>query len=786
MQPGNQKIRVPKEQKKSLTDAMFKYIPYWPVFVILIAVSMFGAWFYLRITPRMYEASASILIKDETKGTIEPEMVTELDQLNPKKVIENEVEVLNSKSIMRDVVKNLHLYADFFEEGDMVPKPAYTTSPVMIEASNPDAVRKVKKVPFSFSGDSQVVIGSKKYPLNQFVTTDYGNLKFVPNRHYVSPALKPLFFTMVNPKVAAEGFSSKLKITSTKVSTVVKLNFRDGVPERAEDILNELITVYNRADIEEKKRLAASTLNFVNDRLTAVDSELHDVEKKAELYKSSNGAVDIGTQGQNYLKSTNEIDTKLGEISVQLAVLDQVDKYLQSKENSSNIMPSTVGINDPLLADLLNKLTVKRLEYEKMKKTAGENNPVLTSIKSEIDKLVPAVVENVQNQRASLEASKLNLHATNNTYSSMLQTIPQKEKDLIQINREQVIKSSIYSFLRQQREKAELSFNSTYNDSRVIDKAVASLYPVSPKSSMIYMVALVFSVALPVGFISLKGMLNRKVLFRQEIENITSYPIIGEVILDRSKDPLVIKEGKRTFIAEQFRRIRTSLAYLGVSHAGKKRVLVTSSLSGEGKSFVALNLALSVALTGKKVILLELDLANPSLSKKLGVDYEKGVSNYLWGECEPEEVIKRTTANNNLFFLPCGQLPDSPSELLMSERLKDLLTYLEDIFDYVIIDSAPATLLTDAHVLSPMCHATLYVVKHKFTPKVFLERLEQENSMNQLTNVGIIFNGIRSRGFTKHGYGYGYGYGYIHDNSGKYGLKTTKEKGKKEKKEKKV
>ncbi|MDP4263345.1 MAG: polysaccharide biosynthesis tyrosine autokinase [Bacteroidota bacterium] len=775
MQPANQKLRVPKEQKKSMTDAMFKYIPYWPVFVILMAVSMFGAWFYLRITPPMYEASASILIKDETKGTYDPEMMNELDQLNGKKIIENEVEVLKSKSLMHDVVKNLHIYASFFEDGDMAPKPAYSSSPITIEAANPDALRKAKKVEFLFSAkDSQVIIGSKKYPLNQFVATNYGNLKFVPNKHYTTPALKPLFFTLINPKVAAEAFNSKLKIVSSKVSTVITLNFRDIIPERAEDILNELIAVYNKANIDEKKRLAASTLNFVNDRLAAVDSELHDVEKKAQTYKSTNGAVDIGQQGQLYLKSTSEIDTKLGEISVQMAVLDEVDKYLQSKEGSTNFMPSTLGVSDPMLADLLNKLTEKKLRYENLKKTAGENNPVLTSIKSEIDKLIPAIKDNVKNQRASLEASKLNLHATNNTYSSMLQTIPEKEKDLIQISREQVIKSSIYSFLRQKKESAELSINSTLVDNRVVDKAVAALYPVSPKSSMIYLVAMIFSIALPVGFISLKGMLNRKVIFRQEIENITSFPIIGEVMLDKSKDPLVIKEGKRTFIAEQFRRIRTSLAYLGVSHAGKKRVLVTSSLSGEGKSFVALNLALSLAMTGKKVILLELDLANPSLSKKLDVNFEKGVSNYLWGECEPEEVIKRTTANNNLFFLPAGQLPDNPSELLMSERLKELLDYLEDIFDHVIIDSAPASLLTDAYVLSPMCHATLYVVKHKFTPKVYLERLEQENSVNQLSNLGIIFNGIRSRGFIKNGYGYGYGYGYIHDNNS--GKKTRVKK----------
>ena len=278
---------------------------------------------------------------------------------------------------------------------------------------------------------------------------------------------------------------------------------------------------------------------------------------------------------------------------------------------------------------------------------------------------------------------------------------------------------------------------------------------------------------IPAAFVSIKEFLNQKILFRQEIENLTSTPIIGEISLDKSKDPLVIQEGKRTFIAEQFRRMRTSLGYLG-GNSGKKKILVTSTLSGEGKSFVAVNLALSLALTDKKVVLLELDLANPSLSSKLNVNYEDGVSSYLRGECEPEYIIKRTAVNSNLFFLPAGPLPDNPSELLMSGKLKELIAYLEEAFDIIIIDSAPASLLSDAYVLSPMCDVTLYVVKHKFTPKSYLERLDEDNAVNQLNNLRIVFNGIQSRGFTKNGYGYGYGYGYIHNNGKKTKKRYTK------------
>ena len=459
---------------------------------------------------------------------------------------------------------------------------------------------------------------------------------------------------------------------------------------------------------------------------------------------------------------------------MQLSALNEVEKYVKDKESSGGIFPSMIGLKDQMLPELLTKLNNHELEYERLKKTTAENNPVLTSIKEQINKIRPGILENIRNQRANLQASKLNLHSTSNSYSSVLQSIPQKERELVDISRQQGIKSNLYAFLLQKKAESELAKISHITDTRIVDNAQASSEPVSPKSKLIYIVAFIISLVIPAGFVSIKEFLNRKILFRHEIESLTNTPIIGEISFDKSKDPLVIQEGKRTFIAEQFRRMRTSLGYLG-GNSGKKKILVTSSLSGEGKSFVAVNLALSLALTDKKVVLLELDLANPSLSTKLNVSYEEGVSNYLRGECEPEDIIKRTAANSNLFFFPSGPLPDNPSELLMSGKLKELINYLEEAFDIIIIDSAPASLLSDAYVLSPMCDVTLYVVKHKFTPKSYLERLDEDNTVNQLNNMRIVFNGIQSRGFTKNGYGYGYGYGYIHNN----GVKTKKRYSKK-------
>src|SRR5690606_13751479 len=637
-----------REQKGLIAELAFKFLPYWPVFLVFIPVCLFCAWFYLRTTTPMYEATAAIMIKDETKGTYDPQMMEELDQLSGKKIIENEIEVLKSRMLMEDVAKNLHLYATFYEDVDMAPKSAYATSPVKIIVANPDAIRPVQRVDFRFSSkDSSVIIGSKKYPLNQYVTTEYGQLKFVRNNRKLFDAEGPLYFTLKTPRSTAGGLVGRLKVLASKVSTVVTLKYLDPSPEKSEDVLNELIAVYNQATIEDKKRLAASTLAFVDLRLEAVEKEMQDIEKQAEAYKSSKGAVELGAQSKIYMQTINEVDQKMADISMQLAVLDEVEKYIQSKNNSGGLVPSTLGVTDPLMSDLLNKLYEQELHYAKLSKTTAPNNPLLIAVRDQINKLKPSIQESVQNQRASLQASQLNLMSSNNQYSTMLRGIRQKERDLIEINRAQTIKDSIYGFLLKKREESELSMQSKLVDSRIVDRAHATFDPVSPNKKIIYMAALFFALALPAGFIAIKGMLSRNVAFRSEIENLTSFPIIGEVMFDKAKEPIVIKEGKRTFIAEQFRRIRTSLGFLGVSPE-RKKVLITSSLSGEGKSFVAANLALSLALTGKKVILLELDLANPSLSEKFDVKYEQGVTNYLWGECEPEEVIKRSPVNNNL------------------------------------------------------------------------------------------------------------------------------------------
>ena len=762
--------KIPEDTNSNVIGKIiFLYKPYWPLFAALVIICMGAAWAYLQYTTPLYETTARILIKDDKKGAEEAKTLQSLDGLTSKKIIENEVEVIQSKMLLADVVKHLNLYAPVFQSNSFKSVSAYLTSPIKIECRDADNLKEAKKAPFTFNeAKSEVVMGNTTYPLNKFVSTPYGELKFISNNRFEKiNEGKTFFFILQKPKSVANSIASRLIVAAvSKQSSIIDLSFKDEVPERGEDIVNDLLSTYNTNSMQDKNTLATNTLKFIDERLRFVEHGLDSVERKIEQYKSKRGAIDISTQGKLFLENVSSNDQKLSEINVQLAVLDQVENYVQSKDQSGGIVPSTLGVNDPTLSTLVNKLYTSELEYESLKKTTAENNPLLVSVTDQIGKIKPGILDNVRNQRRSLLASRNNLAATNGAYSSVLRTIPEKERQLIEINREQGTKNEIYDFLLQKREETALSHASTVSESSIVDKAQSSDRPVSPKSKVIYLSSLLLALFSGIGIVLGKEVLSSKIMFRHEIEGLTDQPIIGEIASENSKSPIVVSEGRKTFIAEQFRKLRATLTYMGIN-SNHKKILITSSISGEGKSFVATNLALSLAITGKKVALLDFDLNNPSLNNKLNISKQIGITEYLQGMCQAGQIIKATDLHENLFLIPTGELPHNPSELIMSERVGELLNYMETNFDYVVVDTAPVGPVTDAYLLSPYCDATLYIVRHGYTPKMLVERIDVNNKINKLNNMAIVFNGVTPRGFgSSYGYGSGYGYvyGYTYDN----------------------
>lgn len=747
-----------------------KFLPYWPLLLLFTVLSVTGAYIYLRYTTPIYAAFASIMIKDDRRGSDDSQTLQSASFFESKKNIDNEIRVLQSRILMESVVKRLALYAPLLQKGKVKNGDAYEISPVIVEAESPDALTEVNDVEFSFDkSDSTVLLnGKNKYPLNRVVNTPYGPLRFSINKYHI-PSLesaRQLSFSLIRPdKVAVE--MSKYLTVSGGVSALVDLSYKDPIPQRAVNVLNNLVDIYERRSVQDKNNLSLNALNFINEQLAILGKDLDSIEKKIQHYRSGAGAISTVEQSSVLIQGAASIDQKLGELDNQYAVLNQVEKYAGDRANSgSALVPSTFGITDQALTTLTTQLYSSQQEYDKLKAVVGEKNPRLLALEEQISKLKPEIINNIKGQKSSIDAARRSLMATSGGFNSKLMSMPGKERALIDISRQQQTKNALYQELLQKKQDAELKLASVSSSSKVVDSAMSSKFPVSPKKKLIYLLALVTGAGLFVGVIVVKDIFNGKVMYRNEVEKMTTIPVIAEIPFEKTSSPVVIAKGSRSFIAESFRKLRISLSFLGIDSTHKK-ILVTSSISGEGKSFVAANLGISLSLTGKKVVLVDLDLNNPTLSKILDVDYSDGVTEYLQGEKKATDIINQLPGYESLYFISAGTLPENPTELLANGKIAGLIEYLESNFELVLIDTSPSALVTDAFILTELCNATLYVVRHNYTPKKLINRLDQNNQINTIHNPAIVFNGLKTKGVFKNSYGYGYDYVYGNKERGK-------------------
>lgn len=762
------------EEENSLHKVLSTYLPYWPWLLISLIISIICAWIYLKYTPPVYEAKATLVIQDEKKGSEESRLLEALSFTSSKKIVENEIEVLRSRKIMQDVANKLNLYTSINQKTLFGYASGYYSSPISVISPDPQTLEQTQTpLPISFdSTHNMVILNNKKYPLNSIVDSRYGKIKFIFNENYkkdnaVNSERKEFTLSISPPKISVAALVENLKVEEAgKLSSIINLSFRDQIPKRAEDILNQLLLSYRESEINDKNILAENTLKFVNDRIDLVTKDLESIQKKVQTFKSGSNAVDIGMQGQLYLRNVSENDQKLSELSMQISILEQIETHI--KNNREGAIPSTVGLNDPLLTQMLTQLNELGLEYEKGKTTIGENNPKILEIVDQINKLKPDILKNITSQQQVLSAQKENLAQTNRSYNAILSQVPLKERELIDITREEQNKRNIYDFLLQKREESEIASSLTLVNNKIVDYAFADDAPVSPRKILIYLVAITLFLGVPLGFLTIKETLNGKVLYRKEIESQTGIPVIGEIGQYKKKSSIAISAGKRDLISEQFRRLRVSISYF--PQAGKsQKILVTSGISGEGKSFVAANLAISFALIRKKVIIVDMDLNNPTQNTKLEVDNSVGVSDFLCGKTTIDEAVKAVPNVEGLFLLPAGSLPDNPTELLTNEKVSKLFDYLDKYFEVIIVDTSPIGLVTDGYLLTDLCDTTLMIVRHQFTPKVLVKQLDKNNQVTPIHNPIIVFNGVRQRGMLASKYGYNYGDDYVYGRNNIYG-----------------
>lgn len=745
----------------------YKFLPYWYVFVILMLICGGLAYYFLKSTPKLYETSASLLIRDVENGTESSRIEDNLDPFRSQSVVGNERELLRSTAAISATVKELRLYAPISEKEGILTHSAYYSCPVLVEARKPDSLLPTKE-PVELRIDKNGVnAGGQSFVLNQWKAFHGNDIRFINNPHYRRDATKPIEdrefkFALLSVRKTTEGVIEGLITNATsRQSSVIDLKIRDEVPERGEAILTKVINAYLLGSVEKKNSAAAKTLAYLNSRIETEGMQLDSIERRIQGYRTSQNVVDITEQSRLYLQRVEAGDRRMNEMNMQLASLNEVERYVSSKKSGS-IVPSTSGIGDPALGQLVQKLYDSEVEYERLSKTTAENNPLLTGLANEITKMRPNILENIQNQKKALLAGRDELGADVNQYSGMLRSVPQKERELVDVSRQRNMKQEQFNDLLRQRDAIFYSLTSTTASGSTINEPTTNTKPVSPKAELIALIALIAPFGLGALFVSAKDSVSGKVLYRDDLNSLTAFPIIGELIESKDADKL-ITEPKRSFLLEQFRQIRTAVFSIAPN---AKKIVVTSSIEGEGKSFVSSNLALSMARGGKRICLLEFDLHRPKISEQFGVTNEKGLTDILADGVAVQPLIQRAPAHSNLFILPSGGFHESVSDLITQDKLEKILAELSAQFDCVIIDTPPVKALNDAFVIAKESDLTLYVTRHNYTPKSYVGMLDDSMALAGISNVALIFNGVKNRGIGKNSYGVGYGYG--HENKTAY------------------
>jgi tyrosine-protein kinase Etk/Wzc len=770
-----------EEQEFDLNAYIRRYFRFWYLFPIFLAITITCAFFYLKITQPVYSTKTTILIKDEKKGLggSQGDILSELStQFGGNKLVENELEIIKSQTLMEQVIKDLSLDVSYTSKDGLRTINLYSATPVIVKPEvitelgyeEPLLIRIADSTHFRFNNEDQL------FTFGQRFNNQWG--AFVVEKGAKSD-FTDIEISFSETKKLAEGMLKKLSVQQPNVkSTVLELTYEDVNVQRSKDVLNKLLDVYVQSSLNDKNGEASNTLKFIENRLGLITGELGDVEKDVESYKTNQGITDISVESQLFLENIKENDSKLNEVNTKISILESVDNFVQNAEAGA-VAPATYMIDDPVLVSLLNKFNELELQRERYARTTTAKNPLLETINTQLDGTRQAIKENVQNLKRGMAVTKKNLENINTRFSAGLRSIPKKEREYVGIKRQQSIKEELYLYLLQKREETALAYASTVTDSRLIDAPITTFDPIKPKRSLIWLGSFAAGIIIPILLINLIFMLNNTVQGRDEIEKRTGSSVLGEIGLMKTTkgqpaSESIIKMTSRSAVAEQFRALRTNLQYLGDGTC--RTLMFTSSIGGEGKSFISINLAASLAFSDKKVILLGMDLRKPSLHERLELSNKKGVSNYMVGQTNLDDLIHSTGVHPKFDVMVSGPLPPNPSELLSNGRLPQLIAELKERYDYILIDSPPYGLVTDAALIAEHVDASLYVVRYNYTILDHLSRIGELRRSKRFANLTVIFNGVNYGAGYGYGYGYGgYGYGYYTDDKKPKGMELRQQ-----------
>ena len=747
------------DKSEGLFEKLAIYVYYWPYFLVCVCMCMGGAFFYLRSSIPVYTVTAKLLIKSEKNAIAKGK--DEGGSTSNETVIDNEIEILKSRSLMQEVVKNLQLWVQYNRVGKLNFEDLYGISPVKFVLTSPAKSFFGQSLEIFIKDKNTFILTQPKsksiVPFTSELKSAFGTWKLEPTQNLDAFIGSTIQITLSHPAGVADGLNGSIDAyVSNNQASIVDLAMKENVPQRGVDVLNNLIAVYNQAAIEDKNVATANTLRFIDERLLTVSNELNGFEKKVESYKSSRGLTDISADSKVFLENVKDNDGRLNELKVQFQVFDQIQRYVKSNRGTGSA-PATIGVTDPNLVALVDKLIGLQLEKDKLLATTPELNPVFIPLNRQIVSVKRTILENIGSIKRSLSGTQNQLEGFNTKLETSIKQVPGQEREFISIKRQQSIKEELYIYLLQKREEAVVNHASKLNGSRIIEEAFYGA-PVTRNSTYTYALSFILGLLIPGGFIFGKDLLNNRITSSKEIENLIHIPILGELAQQKSSTPLIILDGSRTIIAEQFRILRTNLNYTEGKRKNGNVTLLTSGMPGEGKSFVTRNLGAAFAVAGKRSVILEMDFRNPSISKYYNLPSEKGISSYLNGDAVFEEIVQPSNVHPDLFVIPTGGIPNNPSELLEKPEIDMLFNWLSSNFDEILIDTPPVKLVADAMILSRFSNSVLYIMRQSVTYKSDLHYLKQLYQRHKFNNLHVVLNGVSMTG--KYNYKSNYNYGY--------------------------
>ncbi|MDO7138857.1 GumC family protein [Algibacter lectus] len=766
-----------EEESINIRQQIEKYLFYWKWFALGLIIAIMCAYMYLRYTPNAYEVSTTILIDDEGNGGLSSELAA-FEELGigggNKKNIENEMGILKSRSLMTRVVKKLDLNISYFKEGNVRDTEIYKEElpfkasffikdSTFFDQDTSFTIKLLSDTSFELSNTDET--SGVTYTYGKNIVQPYGDLIITPidiskddiNTVYIvnTAPLK----TVVNSYIRAINVSllyEKASILELKLKSPVKL--------KAQRVLDELIRQYNKDAIEYKSLIGNNTDTFINERLALIEEDLRKVDKTAETFKTTNQLTDISLETGIVLESNSSVEKEIIDLSTQLKLVNYVTEHMSSDDHT--LIPENLGINASDVNSSSNQYNEILLERNRIAQSSGKNNPVLLNLDAQLSQLRSSVAQGLTNLKRSLIISLDQARSQERSIDSRITSAPRKEREFRDIQRQQQIIETLYLFLLKKREENSISLAVTVPNAKLIDAADGSNNAVSPNRKIIYAIALFLGFLIPFIIISLIFILDTKIHNQEDLEDILKTPIIGNIpkTLDGNK---ILSKTDRGNVAEAFRMLRTNMNFmLGNLKEQSKAIYVTSTIPGEGKTFVSINLATVLAMSNKKVLLIGADVRKPKVAEYLDMSTaEKGLTVFLADKTiEINEIIE--TANNGEFdLIQSGMVPPNPSELLINGRFDEVLNYGKEHYDYVIVDTAPVNMVTDTLQIASKADLFIYLVRANYLDKRLLEIPKKLYNEKRIPNMTVVINGTDVK--KGYGYGNGYGYGYGHEEEDK-------------------